>query len=290
MWLEKYLHRPRLAPVRASLRCGRPRPALEGRVPLEAAPNADRLDGGAGDDTFRGGPGFDTLTGGAGDDIDEVVDDGGNIDTGAGRDSVAVGRIAPGGDDLALEPDAAGRVIVRDTDAPGAPPLAISGSEALIVRGKSGAPNRINAIALTNPGLGLTLVGGRERDVLIGSYATDAIFGDGGDDELRRGPAADLLDGGAGSDVLGSRDGTADPVRCGTDGNAATTTWPVPITSTPSTPTASRCFSPEPAPVGGDRRPPIARGRIVTRFDTAVPVPRDSRPRPSALPRSGRCS
>ena len=38
VWPEKCLHRPRLAPVRASLEMCRPRPALEGRVPLEAAP------------------------------------------------------------------------------------------------------------------------------------------------------------------------------------------------------------------------------------------------------------
>ena len=187
---------------------------------LSGSPNADSLDGGAGDDTLRGGLGFDTLTGGAGDDdVDAVVDEGGSIDAGAGRDSVTVSRIAPGGDDLALEPDAAGRVIVRDTDAPGAPPLAISGSEALTVRGKVGSPNRINAIALTNPGLGLNLIGGRERDVLIGSYGTDAIYGQSGDDELRGGPGTDLLNGGAGSDVLGTRDGTADTLHCGTDGN-----------------------------------------------------------------------
>ena len=62
------------------------------------------------------------------------------------------------------------------------------------------------------------------RDRLAGGPQADAIFGFGGDDDLRGGAGGDLIDGGNGQDVIDAGqgddrirayDGWVDTVRCG---------------------------------------------------------------------------
>ena len=60
----------------------------------------------------------------------------------------------------------------------------------------------INASPLRSTSVALTLDGGADNDVLIGSFGDDSLFGREGDDLLRGGPGQDALDGGPGNNLL----------------------------------------------------------------------------------------
>ncbi len=60
----------------------------------------------------------------------------------------------------------------------------------------------INAAPLRSTSVALTLDGGADNDVLVGSVGDDNLFGRAGDDVLRGGPGQDALDGGPGNNLL----------------------------------------------------------------------------------------
>ena len=80
-----------------------------------------------------------------------------------------------------------------------------SGAEAandrLIVNALAGA-DAVEASGLRADGIGLTLDGGDNDDVLIGGDGNDTLRGGNGDDVLIGGPGNDILDGGPGNNVL----------------------------------------------------------------------------------------
>ena len=60
----------------------------------------------------------------------------------------------------------------------------------------------VNASPLRSTSVALTLDGGADNDVLVGSFGDDSLFGREGDDFLRGGPGQDALDGGPGNNIL----------------------------------------------------------------------------------------
>jgi hypothetical protein len=160
----------------------------------------DVLRGTAGEVTFNGGPGADTITGGPGADAVHGGPGADVLDGGAGRDIVYFDEAqAPVTVDLTSQPGPAGTAAepdeIRNFDG------AAGGAGADVLRGDAG-DNTLLA------GDGDDLVEGRGgRDLLDTGAGADRALGGDGDDELVNSnfvPAgeADMLDGGAGDDVV----------------------------------------------------------------------------------------
>ena len=60
----------------------------------------------------------------------------------------------------------------------------------------------VDAAFLRSTSVALTLDGGEDNDILVGSAGDDKLFGREGDDVLRGGPGQDALDGGPGNNIL----------------------------------------------------------------------------------------
>jgi Ca2+-binding RTX toxin-like protein len=138
----------------------------------------DALIGSAFDDVLSvNSSSFSQLDGGAGNDILKVGGNGGNLQGGAGADTL-IGSIT---DDFAIAvySDSASGVIVSLATGTG------SGGDA-----EGDVLQNITGVT-----------GSGHNDLLIGSSANDALNGGGGDDVLRGGAGADRLNGGDGGDT-----------------------------------------------------------------------------------------
>jgi Ca2+-binding RTX toxin-like protein len=181
------------------------------------------VDGGVGDDTLDGSDGADVISGGEGDDRligddnpagtrDDVRGDAGN-DTmvwnpgddddlnegGDGDDTVEVNG-GNGGEQFTVNPsETPGRVLFDRT-------------------GPSPTPGPFNVDIGTSETLDLNANGGDDTLDTAGAPLAIALDVDGGDgnDKLRGSRNADLLAGGAGDDVIRSKDKVRDSVDCGT--------------------------------------------------------------------------
>ncbi|MDF1794852.1 MAG: DUF4347 domain-containing protein [Thalassobaculaceae bacterium] len=136
---------------------------------ISSASAAQRLVGGAGNETLRGGDGADTISAMGGDD--QIY--------GAGGDDIAYGN--PGNDILWGNADG-------DT--------LYGGQGADIAYG-----NQADDVLYGNIGTD-TLYGGQGSDVLYGNLDDDRLHGNLGADTLYGGQGADTLSGGAGDDLL----------------------------------------------------------------------------------------
>jgi Ca2+-binding RTX toxin-like protein len=74
-------------------------------------------------------------------------------------------------------------------------------SDTLTVKALAGN-DIIDAAPLRSTSAALTLDGGADNDVLVGSVGDDNLFGREGDDVLRGGPGQDALDGGPGNNIV----------------------------------------------------------------------------------------
>ncbi|RTL32784.1 MAG: hypothetical protein EKK47_03360 [Burkholderiales bacterium] len=195
------------------------------------------LDGGGGQDTITGSTGDDTIYGDAGTDL---LDGGGGNDTfifgrSDGRDTIVVGGVNAGGDQLKLGSD----INVSDLS------LSRNGSDLLVaVRGTQDRvtlQGYFDLAAATRPIIrftdGLTLSGGAVDHYLTGSgngvtatsgddwqegsLGADSLTGSDGNDTLYGGTGADFMDGGNGADtyLFGRGDG-ADTVVAGAAASA----------------------------------------------------------------------
>ena len=171
---------------------------------LDGADGADLITGGAGNDRISGdnnpagsrdnsvgGDGDDTLVWnpGDGDDINEG---------GAGNDTIEVNG-GGGGERFTVKPSpTAGRVLFDRTGPtpPGPFNLDIGTSEQLVL----------------NAGDGNDRITGANK---LAGLITSTFNGDGGNDRITGTDGADGLNGGAGNDVIRSRDKQADRVSCG---------------------------------------------------------------------------
>lgn len=166
---------------------------------------ANRLEGGAGDDTLTdiAGTGTDTLIGGGGNDTYNVSATSTVIDeSGGGYDQVfstATYTLSAG---------------IENLFASGENPIDLTGNESNNLIVGNGAGNR-----LTGNGGHDTLNGAGGGDVLIGGAGNDALNGGDGDDILDGGTDNDVLDGGVGNDNLAG--GSGDDNLQGGDGNDA---------------------------------------------------------------------
>jgi len=199
------------------------------RNALEAGVGNDTLAGNGGLDILRGGSGQDTYLFGFGSGIDVIEDvSTGEIDTiqleaGISPDQVMVTRqqiltdspiysLFPSGLTLNLalpNPD-------RNADAPADQMYIVYSSLAdfstkqvrfadgtvwdgtTLLKKSAGEPD---------PGPGITLDGGSDDDLLIGTEANDRLNGFAGNDRLEGGAGNDILDGSLGNDVLLGGDG-----------------------------------------------------------------------------------
>ena len=183
----------------------------------------DRLFGGDGADSLLASGGDDALHGGSGDDFADAGPGDDRLTGGAGRDRAGGG---PGADRIGGGPGAD-----RVDGAGGADRLRGQGGNDEL-HGEGGR-DRLTG----GPGRDV-LFGGPHRDLLDGGPGPDYLDGEGGRDRLRGGPGRDHLegsdrralliggpgddvlragrpDGGAGDDLIQSRNGHPDVVRCG---------------------------------------------------------------------------
>ncbi|MBD2254079.1 calcium-binding protein [Nostoc parmelioides] len=149
----------------------------------------DTIEGNEGKDTINGGAGFDILKGGDGDDI--LIDTEGNIDGGAGTDTLRA--------DYSRYDNGAGVHV------------GYLGQAQIFSR-------------LTGTGiLGYSniekfeITGTKYADILQGGISNDILRGGAGNDELSGGAGNDTLDGGTGFDILKGGDG--DDILIDTEGN-----------------------------------------------------------------------
>ncbi|MHA4870661.1 hypothetical protein ACXZ1M_23505 [Duganella sp. PWIR1] len=141
---------------------------------------ANTLIGNEGNDTLIGGAGNDTMVGGSGDDV-YVVD-------------VAT--------DVVTEADGAGTDLVQTTAAAYTLGAFV---ENLSYTGTAAFAGTGNALAnIITGGIGKdTLSGGGGNDTLTGGAGDDSLLGGDGDDSMSAGTgAADVIDGGAGTDLV----------------------------------------------------------------------------------------
>jgi hypothetical protein len=165
---------------------------------------ANTLLGGAGNDKLNGGSGSDTLVGGTGDDTyvfgnssaaqTDVVEElaGGGVDTldfTASTNAVTINLSS----DTALA--TAANLIVKTKTA---------GQAAQFENARGGT----GADTITGNAVANKLYGGAGADKLTGAGGTDSLFGEAGADTLYGADSGvkDLLDGGADTDILGSKD------------------------------------------------------------------------------------
>jgi serralysin len=158
---------------------------------------ANRITGGAGDDTLSGGTGNDTLIGGQGDDI---LDGGIGNDAmigGAGNDTYYVDSARDGVSELASQG--------IDTVFTSLSSYRMGNNiENLTYTGTStfrGTGNSLDNVMTGGSGAN-TLDGGAGNDTLYGYGGNDILLGNNGDDTLYGGAGNDRLDGGAGNDWL----------------------------------------------------------------------------------------
>lgn len=184
---------------------------------------ANRLSGGAGDDTIMGGGGSagdgDILRGGAGNDDLYGGDGDDTLEGGPGKDNLFGG---PDADTISYEGSKAGVFVrLRDGAARGGDAEGdvyrdienITGSAYNDILSGSHRP----ATATGSPQAGdNTLRGGRGNDQLYGGSGNDRLYGDAGtdrvfggddDDSLYGGPGNDWLQGGRDADLLEGGDG-----------------------------------------------------------------------------------
>lgn len=160
---------------------------------------ANRLDGGAGNDTLSGGAGNDTVIGGAGDD---------KIDGGAGDDNLEGGNgndTIDGGDGNDKINGGAGNDILN------------GGAGDDIIYGGAG-DDKIDGGAGKNTLYGEagndTITGGKDADTIHGGDGNDTIDGGAGNDILNGDAGADTIDGGQGDDTISGGEGN-DTLRGG---------------------------------------------------------------------------
>ena len=203
----------------------------------------DAISGDTDDDTLNGGPGSDTLSGGAGADslAGEGEDDALRGDDGADRLSGGDGAdgLSGGIDDDVLSGGAGGDDLSGDdgwdtVDYTGRPEALTIDIDDQADDGAAGEGDNVRATVEA-------VIGGAGNDRITGSAASDYLYGEGGNDRLDGGAASDRLYGGAGKDtVIGgagpdsldggdgadrliARDGSREPVRCGSARDRATT-------------------------------------------------------------------
>ncbi|GMU23395.1 MAG: hypothetical protein AMXMBFR13_34730 [Phycisphaerae bacterium] len=218
---------------------------------LNGGPGDDVIFGGQGEDFISGDDGNDILNGGAGDDV---------ITGGAGNDLVrgdqGADQLGGGGgfDVLDYATDAGGAGVLVDFSV--LPGTAIDGwgdedtigNEAstgfAAIRGKNSDDLLIGhagdtATTIVGNGGNDTIIGGAAADVLIGDDGDDRIVGNGGSDIIIGGPGSDTIfgdnedGGGDGADII-SGDGTPDGFT-----QAALPAFPLPVIPTLSDPVAA---------------------------------------------------
>lgn len=196
--------------------------ALEGDDRLLGDTGHDTLDGGTGDDlldggddrdTLLGGGGRDTLRGGEGNDAlagagdDDLLDGGAGDDVlggGGGRDVLLGGA----GDDLLsaeLEFARAGADWIIERHGPAFGSLL---RDPRAIRLLGFAALDLSALNRPRDASGDVLDGGAGADLLFGSAGMDVIEGGDGDDTALGGDGADLMYGGAGDDHLRGNGGS----------------------------------------------------------------------------------
>ena len=139
---------------------------------------ANRITGGAGNDTLDGAAGADTLEGGAGSDL-YLIDDAGDAvieGVGAGTDEVRT-------------------ALASHTLADNVEILTYTGAASFTGAG-NGSGNQITGGALAD-----TLDGGSGSDTLLGGGGADSLLGGQGSDSLDGGSGADTMAGGTGDDT-----------------------------------------------------------------------------------------
>jgi Ca2+-binding RTX toxin-like protein len=193
----------------------------DGDDALWGAGGTDKLDGDDGNDSLAGGAGGDSLDGGPGDDVVN----------GAEPDLVG----ADGSDDLAGGPGADALLGDDGNDAldGGTGPDRMSGGAG---RDTVDYENRGGRVAVTLDGVANDGQDGEgdnvlpDIEVVLGGTVNDDLSGDGDANRLDGGPGEDFLVGNAGRDLLqggtapdlvSARDGNADQVSCGGDGDLA---------------------------------------------------------------------
>ena len=192
---------------------------------------SDSLDGGANDDSIVGGSGNDTIIGGEGSDalIGGTGNDNYVFNTAAGIQTDTITELTAGGTDLLNFASITTPVTVNLTSNTALATMtnrtvrtALAGQAAFFenVTGGSGndtiTGNNANNSLLGGAGNDVIdggsgndrLRGGIGNDILTGSTGFDQLFGEDGNDTLFGADAGakDTLDGGAGTDSLGSSD------------------------------------------------------------------------------------
>jgi Ca2+-binding RTX toxin-like protein len=193
----------------------------DGNDSLSGSGGTDTLDGGAGGDTLSGGAGIDTLNGGDGDDWlngSEVGLVGGDSDDklrgGPGADVLLGG---PGDDwlDGGLGPDQINGEDGRDT-------LSYEDRTNPVTVKLNGLPDDGEDGERDNVGADVEIIlGGTVWDTLIGDRDPNTLRGGSGEDFIIGNAGPDVLDGGDAPDLVWARDGDADAVDCGDDGDLA---------------------------------------------------------------------
>jgi Ca2+-binding RTX toxin-like protein len=179
---------------------------------LEGEAGDDMLAGGAGIDTLDGGPGVDLLNGGGigligGDGADE-------LNGGPGADVLLGG---PGNDRLdgGLGPDQINGEAGRDT-------LTYEDRTNPVTVRLNGLPDDGEDGEGDNVATDVEIVlGGTVWDTLTGDSDANTLSGGPGEDFVDGNPGSDRLAGGNASDLVRARDGDADVVDCGDDGDLA---------------------------------------------------------------------
>ena len=177
----------------------------------------DQLFGGDGDDTLTGGDGNDQLFGEAGNDriIWNPGDDSDTAEGGAGIDTLEV-NAGNGSEEFFIATDA-GRVIVGRSNP--APFTISAGTMERIVLNANGGDDTVDASALHDAAIALTIDGGTGNDTLRGSSGADLLFGGDGNDTVSGGGGTDtaflgngddtfIWNPGEGSDIVDGQDGT----------------------------------------------------------------------------------
>lgn len=193
----------------------------EGDDHLSGGGGSDALDGGAGNDTLAGGAGIDTLDGGTGDDwlnggeLGLIGGDGADdLNGGPGADVLLGG---PGNDRLdgGLGPDQINGEAGRDT-------LTYEDRSNPVTVRLNGLPDDGEDGEGDNVATDVEIVlGGTMWDTLTGDSDANTLIGGPGEDLVDGNPGSDRLVGGNASDLVRARDGDADVVDCGDDGDLA---------------------------------------------------------------------